>query len=463
MRFARTIALVGVGLLWLGIGPVVLLLAAAGLAVRPVRAWLRPTRLVVACWAAAAVALAGLVVVVPDGWLPIPPGPGALVTPAYVGRPAATGAEAGPVGESPTVTTRWYGAGDCTDLVFDGAGRLVALCGGERPVLRRVDPGSLRSRARVGLPGAGCAGRLAGTADGVVVASGRRIHAVETRDLAVTASVDLSGQLTGDDCVVGLGVDGAGRVWFVSGEGRVGVVHGDRVRTVDLDDVVERPLTVGDGGAYVAGSSGLYRVGLRNGRPVVAWSATYDGGERGSAPVLLDDGVVAVADNRAPRLQVVLHRADTGEVRCRAEVFDDDEGAADGGLVAAGDGVVVTNADGYSGAHSTLLGRTTGRGLARVGADCTVDWTLEMNAPSGAPAVSIADGLLYAWTKRHSWLGVDAWYLSAIELSSGRLVWARRTGLTPFADNRRGAVVLGPDRAAYAPVLGGLVRVADRD
>jgi hypothetical protein len=226
---------------------------------------------------------------------------------------------------------------------------------------------------------------------------------------------------------------------------------------------VERGLTVANDGAYIAGDEALHRVGLRGEKPVVAWSAAYDeGGERGSAPVVLRSGLVAVADNRDPRLQVVLHRADTGAVVCRAEVFDDDSGAADGGLVAAGDDVVVTNAHGYGGPWSTVLGRATSRGIAKVGPDCAVRWTLALDVPSGAPAVSVDDGLVYAWTKRHSWFGVDAWYLSAVELRSGRLVWARRVGLNALYDNHGGDVVLGPGRAAYAPLLGGLARVADR-
>ena len=112
-----------------------------------------------------------------------------------------------------------------------------------------------------------------------------------------------------------------------------------------------------------------------------------------------------------------------------------------------------------------LLGRTTSRGIARVDVvegKCRVTWTIDMNAPSGAPAVSVEDGFAYVWTKRHSWLGVDAWYLSALDLRTGRLVWARRTGLNPLVDNHGGAVALGPDRSAYVPVLGGIVRVADR-
>ncbi|KQW47903.1 hypothetical protein ASC77_15945 [Nocardioides sp. Root1257] len=467
MRFGRTLALLGVAVLWFGFGPLVLVVAGLSLLWPPLRAWLRPTRRVVAVWAAVVVVLAGLAVVVPDGWVPIPPGPGRWVTPAYVGRPSVAGPVRGPVGESPTVTTRSYGVSDCARIELDDDGRLVLLCGGDRPVLRVVDPDSLRQERSADLPGSGCAGQLAVDGDDVVASSGQRIFRLGVDDLVVESSVDLSGDLGDDDCVAGLGVDPTGRVWFASGAGVVGFVAGRKARTVDLADRVERPVTVSDDGVFVAGADALHRVDVAAGSPTPAWAAAYDdGGERGSAPVVLPDGLVAVADNRDPRLEVVLHRADTGEVVCRTEVFDDDEGATDGGLVAAGTGVVVANSHGYGGVASTVLGRTTSRGIARVDVvdgRCRVTWTTDMDAPSGAPAVSTEDGFAYVWTKRHSWLGVDAWYLSALDLRTGRLAWARRTGLNPLVDNHGGSVVLGADRSAYVPVLGGLVRVADRE
>ncbi len=464
MRFARTAVLVGIGLLWFWFGPLVLVAAALSLLWWKTRAWLRPTRRVVAIWSAVLVVVVGLAVLVPDGWVPIPPGPGRWVTPAYVGRPVVAEAVNGPVGESPTVATRSYGVSDChRAVVVDG--RLALLCGGDRPVLRLVDPGNLRQVASSELPGAGCVGQLVVVGDDIVAASGQRILRIGVPDLVVESSVDLAAELGAGDCVTGLATDSVGRVWFASHDGLVGIVD-DEVRTVDLGDVVDRPLTVADGGAYVPGAESLARVAVRAGRPTVVWTAAYDdGGSRGGAPVVLPSGLVAVADNRDPRLQVVFHRADTGEVVCRAEVFGDDEGATDGGLVAAGDGVVVQNSHGYAGVRSTVLGRTTSRGIARVDVvdgRCRVTWTTDMDAPSGAPAVSTDDGLAYVWTKRHSWPGVDAWYLSALDLDSGRLVWARRTGLNLLVDNHGGAVTLGPDRAAYVPVLGGVVRVRDR-
>ncbi len=103
--------------------------------------------------------MTGAVLVVPDGRLPIPPGPGWLVTPSYVGhavapRPTpfevpqhpylAAGARSsmhddgwasdsypgpGPLGRDPQVETAWYGIEECATLAFDRHGRLVALCG----------------------------------------------------------------------------------------------------------------------------------------------------------------------------------------------------------------------------------------------------------------------------------------------------------------------------------------------
>lgn len=137
MRGARTIVLVGVGLLVLAAGPLVLLVGGLCLYLPRVRGWLRPSRRVVAGWAVALLALAGVAVVLPDGWAPIPPGPGAWVTPSYVGRPVVGGAGHGPSGESPRVRARSYGLDDCRRLEVDPHGRLVHQRA--RPVRRRRD------------------------------------------------------------------------------------------------------------------------------------------------------------------------------------------------------------------------------------------------------------------------------------------------------------------------------------
>ncbi|HEY1178892.1 MAG TPA: hypothetical protein VGF17_22290, partial [Phytomonospora sp.] len=60
MRYARTAALVAFALLFLALGPVILLLGLLALAIPRVRAWLRPDRRVLAGWAAGVLAAAAL-------------------------------------------------------------------------------------------------------------------------------------------------------------------------------------------------------------------------------------------------------------------------------------------------------------------------------------------------------------------------------------------------------------------
>lgn len=116
-----------------------------------------------------------------------------------------------------------------------------------------------------------------------------------------------------------------------------------------------------------------------------------------------------------------------------------------------------------SGERWSSQASATDGGMVGVDDACEVTWTSDLDAPSGAPAVATNAGLAYVYTKRHSWLGVNAWYLTAVALDSGRAVWARRTGLGMLADNHHGVVALGPGGPGYVPVLGGFVRVADRD
>lgn len=511
MRFQRTLALLGVALLCLALGPWVLLAALGSLYVRRVRDWVRPTRRVVGVATAVVAGLAGVVVVVPDGWLPIPPGPGALVTPAYVGRPAwarpirtpvpdppglARGGDAGPLGESPEVDSAWYGLTRCATPALDSRGRLVSVCrDGSAGALEVIDPDALRPLETKDLPERpdglddACADApfYLDDADRAVVATAdRHVLVVETADaggdadLTTRADLDLTGQVPGDDCLVGLVPDGRGRIWFATRSGRVGAVDVERgsasVAAVDLDEQVDNSLAADpDGGVYVVTTEALYRLGAGPaGKPTVTWRAAYDRGNgrksgqpsqgSGTAPVLLGGGLVAITDNANPRMHVVLHDPSNGSTVCSVEVFEDDRGATASSLVPVGDGVVVENNHGHNGPLSTILGRTTDAGLARVDvADgrCRVAWTSPEAAPSADPVLSRATGLLYAHTKQHSWWGADAWYLTAIDVRSGRRVFGVRTGLGPLAASD-GGIRLAPDGSAYVATLGGLVRVHDR-
>ncbi|GAB3775779.1 hypothetical protein FB382_004230 [Nocardioides ginsengisegetis] len=528
MRFQRTAALVVALLLYVALGPWVVLAAAGALAVPRVRDWLRPTWRVVAGWAAGVLVVAGLVLVIPDGWLPIPPGPGALVTPRYLGRPAAahpirmdvpqhpglsrngtssmhddawasdTYPWSGPLGESPDVDTAWFGLQECATLAFDSHGRLVGLCGDRRgPTLEVIDQGSLHPLATKRLPdrpdGHGtppwedlCGAAYFYLDDGdraVVGTTDRHVLVVSTddaegnADLTTRASHDLSGEIPEDDCLVALVPDWQGRIWWATRGGRVGTVDtSGRVRAVDLGEQVANSMAVDRTGVYVVTTEAVHKLRAdAAGGPAEVWRSTYDRGSgrksgqlsqgSGTTPTILPGNLVATTDNADPRMHVEFRDTRTGRLVCSQEVFGDDESATENSLVSVGTGVIVENNHGYNSPLSTILGRTTDAGLARVDVHdgtCSVRWTSDLAAPTSVPKVSLANGLLYAYTKPHSWWGANAWYVTALDVRTGRRVFAVRTGLGTLFNNHYSAITIAPDGSLYVATLAGLVRVRDR-
>ena len=489
----RWLLLAAVVLLTWWFGPWIPVLALASLAhprmrevARPERAWRGAGILAALGLIAAAVA-----VVIPDGWLPLPPGAGTLMAPEYVGRAALDhpirGLELpqhprlarigdrwpGPTGDRPELKTAWYGVEECATLVPDSRGRLVGLCdrrGG--PLLRLIDPESMHSIESLELPGevdGGCrASFFLDDQDRAVVATtDRRILTVDTRKgLRVDSGIDLSGAVPTDDCLVAVKPtwDRTGRVWFATEDGRVGITGSGRPRVLDLGARVDHSFVVDQDGAYVATVDALYRLSIgAKGSPVVDWVRPYD---RGPTPTLLPHDLVATADHVDGRMHVVLVRRSSGREVCEVPVFEAGHSATETSPVAVGPAsVVVVNNAGYAGPRSTLLGMTTPGGLARVDlvdGRCEVAWTADVDAPSSLPAVSLRTGLVYVITKRSSLAGVSAWYLSAIDAATGRAMFGVRIGLGLLANADHSEVTLTRDGSAYAATLGGLVRVRDR-
>jgi outer membrane protein assembly factor BamB len=297
-------------------------------------------------------------------------------------------------------------------------------------------------------------------------------------DLTTEASYDLGDDIPADDCLIAVMPDWGGDVWWVTQQGRVGTItpSSGRVRALHLDEDVANSFAVDRSGAYVATTEALYRLEAgASGRPTVTWRTPYDRGSEqksgqlsqgsGTTPTLLPGGLVAITDNADPRMHVAFYDTGSGEMVCQAAVFGDDESATENSLVAVPSGVIVENNHGYGGPLSTMLGMSSDGGIARVDvADrkCSVRWTSGEVAPSSVPKVSLANGLLYAYTKPHSWWGANAWYLSALDVRTGRTVFEVRTGLGTLMNNHYAAVTLTRDGSAYVGTLGGLVRVRDR-
>jgi hypothetical protein len=83
-------------------------------------------------------------------------------------------------------------------------------------------------------------------------------------------------------------------------------------------------------------------------------------------------------------------------------------------------------------------------------------------APTSVPKVSLATGLLYVYSKRPNWLGVNAWYFTGIDVRNGKTVFSVRTGLGTLFNNHYAAVTIAPDGSAFIATLAGMVRVRDR-
>jgi len=485
---------VAVAALWLACGPVVLLAAVAALVHPRTRGLLRvgrPDRRTTLVGAAGLVLLLGAVWFVPDGRLPVPPGGGAWVTPGYTGRPVSPQPlpgepdRPGPLGLSVEVDSGWYGAEHCGHLLPDTHERLLALCtssSGAR--LKVLDPRTLRPVATASLPDP-CADvpPAAGTEEEFVVATGdRRLLHVTTTDgadapaVVTQRAVDLGRVLPAGACVVSVAVDPVGRTWFVTRAGEVGVVAAEGEPAVlALGESVGQPLAVDRDGAYVTTAEAVHRVVTRAGAPLETWRSAYETGSgrkpgqrdagSGSGVTLLEGGLLALTDNANPRMHVVVLRAVDGSQVCRQEVFEDDASATEAALTAVGGtGVVVTNGHGWTGAWRGVLGRRPPGGIARVdvvdGA-CATTWTSAEVAPTSGTTLSRATGLLYAWTKRRSWLGVDAWYLTALDARTGRTAFAARGGTGPWAGDAGSPVTIGPGGTAFVGIRAGLVRVVD--
>src|SRR5690606_8224350 len=97
------------------------------------------------------------------------------------------------------------------------------------------------------------------------------------------------------------------------------------------------------------------------------------------------------------------------------------------------------------------------------GKGCETVWTSRERSLSTVPKASVPAGLLYLYTKEPRKDFIDAWYLTAVDVHTGRTVYKVLTGTGKWFDNNWAPVTLGPNGTAYVGVVGGLVAVRDRE
>jgi outer membrane protein assembly factor BamB len=269
-----------------------------------------------------------------------------------------------------------------------------------------------------------------------------------------------------------------------------------QVTSRGLGEGITNSFAVDDsGGVFIVTDRALYRFDARKGNVEETWRVAYensgvakpgqsDAGS-GTTPTILGRNYVAITDNADPMQVMVVrrkadlkvnkrfgkkkHRRRRGErarIACQHDVFEPGAGSTDQSLIVAGRSIVTENNFGYTGPLSVQDGRTTVPGLERVdlrkrGRGCRTVWHSDEIAPSVVPKLSLANGLVYTYTKPPRDDGADVWFLTAIDFHTGETVWKRFAGEGLGFNNNFAPVTLAPDGTAYVGVLGGLVRFAD--
>jgi hypothetical protein len=405
----------------------------------------------------------------------------------------------GPRGDDLRVTSATYGIVECATVTFDGRGRLVGLCGGvDGFQLMLIDPDTLGEKAsyttsrRDVTSGANPLTDLCGGAyfyldhrdRAIVETSDGRVLVVKVTDsgFRLVREHDVNPAIADGDCLIALMPDWRGLVWFVTKNGGVGTLDpaSGTIRSLRLggERIVNSFAVDRTGGVFIVSDHALYRFDARrSGAPRVTWREPYDRGTRqkpgqlsqgsGTTPTLIGDDLVVITDNADPRMNVLSYRRTREPVEdrevCRQPVFRRGESATENSLVAVGRSVVAENNYGYENPGSTMLGRSTTPGVARVGVtarSCGLLWSSDVSAPTSVPKVSLKTGLLYVYEKPGG-VEQDPWYFTALDVRTGRTAWRRLTGTGTQWNNHYAAIYLSPSRVAYVATLSGLVRLED--
>jgi hypothetical protein len=395
--------------------------------------------------------------------------------------------------------------GLCGTITFDRKGRIEAICingatGGVRLVL--LAPTSLAVSATMALPprsrtsGANPFQEFTGGGYFYLDQKGRAVLPTTSKHIYVVAEhdgpqgprfvrthdYDVSAAIPAGDKISSVLPDWQGRLWFVTRDkGDVGVLDPatGRVQTHQLGEEIENSFAVDEtGGVFIVSNKALYRFDAGPGAaPVVTWRQVYPNSGlhkpgqvnagSGTTPTLMGRAYVSITDNADPMDVLVYRRArrvSGSRLVCRQPVFTRGASATENSLIGTATAMIVENNYGYTGAMATSRSGVTTPGLARVdinrnGTGCHVVWTSGERAPSVVPKLSLANGLVYTYTKPAG--KVAAWYLTALDFRTGRTVYKQLAGIGLLYNNNYSGIVLNPEGTAYVGVLGGLVALRD--
>jgi len=402
----------------------------------------------------------------------------------------------GPLGHETRVLSTQVNA-ECASVTFDRLGRIISVCvGATGPTLYMFDPATLATLATFSLPpkqpSTGSVNPFTNFNGGgyfyldkqdraVIPTTNRHIYVVGEGagpSFHLVHDYDVSSTLPSTDQITSALPDWAGRIFFESFGGVLGTINPatTAVHTLALHEETENSFAVDEHhGVYVVSTQALYRLhAAPSGAPVIDWRSTYpnsgihepgqiDAGS-GSTPTV-QGAYVTITDNANP-IDVVVYRRDTGRRICVQPVFTSGHSADENSIIGAGNLMIVENNYGYTGPAAVENGGVTAPGLERVdinanGQGCHVVWSNDSErVPSLVSKVSLANGLLYSYTKDDTSQS-DAWYFTALDATTGRVIYKQLTGTGLGYNNNYAPVTIAPDGAAYVGTIGGLVELRD--
>lgn len=411
----------------------------------------------------------------------------------------------GPLGVAPMkVSSSFLGSATdpvavCVTMTFDSKGRIVTAAPGTIDVrLYLIDPETLKPLAKFDLPSRNSTGTDVSAGgyfcldnnDRAIVPAGRQIWMISHDDsrFHLDQVYELKDFITENDRIASALPDYTGRLWFITKGGVIGsadLTHypdSGSIAVMSLEgEIIANSFSLDEsGGVYIATDHALYRFDAGSkGEPVVTWRETYDRGSQikpgqfsmgtGTTPTVMGSEYVTITDNAEPQMHVLVYRrakkVEGSRLVCSVPVFEPNRSATENSLIATGRSIIVENNYGYD-TTTVTGGLTTERGITRIDLDdngvSRVVWTSQEHVPSVVSKMSLANGLIYTYTKDAGPETTDAWYFTAIDFDSGQTVFKQLAGTGDGYNNHYAALYLGPDgKTAYVGVLGGIVSIRD--
>lgn len=415
-------------------------------------------------------------------------------------------ARGAPLGDSLELETSSKPPSLCGSLAFDSRKRIVSVCPSSvaPPEARIIDPDTLETISTYVLPTApnppGTLEYQNFTGGGYFFLDDRdRIWVATKTDhifvlsqgddgntLTLQRDYDLTGVLDEDTERISSALpDFDGLIWFVSKKnGKVGTLDPKtgELKVLALGEEIENSFAVGRSGVFIVSDRRMYRFGANeSGKPKIAWKAGYRNSGivkpsqvnagSGTTPTIMDDGYVAITDNDAPRMNVVVYRTAKklhGKKRkvCEQPVFAANKSATENSLITNDRSLYVENNYGYQDPFGPNAGAVTEPGFARIdlkknGKGCKLVWENdEVRAPTVVPKLSTKTGLIYTYTRPPD-PDAEGYYFTAIDARNGKTKWSRYAGSNLVFNNNYAGLALGPHKTAYLGVIGGILKLRD--